>query len=210
MGVCHFSVTTYPNMKSFEWECRWRTHTPMWMHTVVSYFNTLAWENRSKFCTRTNWFLTEKLSPSVLCFERGLCSSTNPCCLLALVGICLIYLDVAYCSYYTVLFGVARSLGVLSQVGCKTGLKWPCSAHFKSGRRWWKAIAVTTTFLEIYLFWLSKRINSICDLGVFVYCLFYPLLNMQLIWDRVLGLPIERPKSMTFEYIENYCKSKVA
>lgn len=30
----------------------------------------------------------------------------------------------------------------------------------------------------------------------------------QLIWDRALGLPIERPKSMTFEYIENYCKSK--
>jgi hypothetical protein len=56
----------------------------------------------------------------------------------------------------------------------------------------------------------SKRINSICDLGVFVNCLFYPLLNMQLIWDRALGLPIERPKSMTFEYIENYCKSKVA
>ncbi|KAG0592340.1 hypothetical protein M758_1G238700 [Ceratodon purpureus] len=30
----------------------------------------------------------------------------------------------------------------------------------------------------------------------------------QLIWDRALGLPIERPKSMTFEYIENFCKSK--
>lgn len=30
----------------------------------------------------------------------------------------------------------------------------------------------------------------------------------QLIWDRALGLPIERPKSMTFEYIVNYCKSK--
>jgi hypothetical protein len=44
----------------------------------------------------------------------------------------------------------------------------------------------------------------------FVNCLFYPLLNLQLIWDRALGLPIERPKSMTFEYIENYCKSKVA
>jgi hypothetical protein len=32
----------------------------------------------------------------------------------------------------------------------------------------------------------------------------------QLIWDRALGLPIERPKSMTFEYIENYCESKFA
>jgi len=32
--------------------------------------------------------------------------------------------------------------------------------------------------------------------------------DVQLIWDRALGLPIERPKSMTFEYIENFCKSK--
>jgi len=30
----------------------------------------------------------------------------------------------------------------------------------------------------------------------------------QLIWDRALGLPIERPKSMTFGYIEDYCKAK--
>nr|PNR43536.1 hypothetical protein PHYPA_015917 [Physcomitrium patens] len=31
-----------------------------------------------------------------------------------------------------------------------------------------------------------------------------------LIWDQALGLPIERPKSMTFSYIENYCKSKAS
>ncbi|CAK9201484.1 unnamed protein product [Sphagnum troendelagicum] len=30
----------------------------------------------------------------------------------------------------------------------------------------------------------------------------------QLIWDRALGLPIERPKSLTFGWIENYCKKK--
>lgn len=31
---------------------------------------------------------------------------------------------------------------------------------------------------------------------------------VQLIWDRALGLPIERPKSMTFGYIEDFCKAK--
>lgn len=30
----------------------------------------------------------------------------------------------------------------------------------------------------------------------------------QLIWDRALGLPLERPKSLTFGWIENYCKGK--
>ncbi|KAH7284858.1 hypothetical protein KP509_34G074100 [Ceratopteris richardii] len=30
----------------------------------------------------------------------------------------------------------------------------------------------------------------------------------QLIWDRALGLPIERPKSLTMDWIEQYCKSK--
>ncbi|XP_077253687.1 citrate synthase, mitochondrial-like [Tasmannia lanceolata] len=28
----------------------------------------------------------------------------------------------------------------------------------------------------------------------------------QLIWDRILGLPLERPKSVTMEWVENYCK----
>ncbi|OAE22592.1 hypothetical protein AXG93_3578s1000 [Marchantia polymorpha subsp. ruderalis] len=30
----------------------------------------------------------------------------------------------------------------------------------------------------------------------------------QLIWDRAFGLPIERPKSMTIEWIENFCKKQ--
>ncbi|CAM6032358.1 unnamed protein product [Sphagnum compactum] len=61
-------------------------------------------------------------------------------------GVLLQYFGLTEQNFYTVLFGVARALGVLSQ----------------------------------------------------------------LIWDRALGLPIERPKSMTFEYIENYCESKFA
>ncbi|KAL5719767.1 citrate (Si)-synthase [Ranunculus cassubicifolius] len=32
----------------------------------------------------------------------------------------------------------------------------------------------------------------------------------QLIWDRALGLPLERPKSVTMEWLENYCKKQVA
>jgi len=30
----------------------------------------------------------------------------------------------------------------------------------------------------------------------------------QLFWDRALGLPLERPKSVTSEWIQNYCKDK--
>ena len=32
------------------------------------------------------------------------------------------------------------------------------------------------------------------------------LLFIQLIWDRALGLPLERPKSVTMELLENHCK----
>jgi len=31
----------------------------------------------------------------------------------------------------------------------------------------------------------------------------------QLIWDRALGLPLERPKSVTMEWLENHCKKAV-
>ncbi|KAL4334546.1 hypothetical protein GQ457_07G029140 [Hibiscus cannabinus] len=32
----------------------------------------------------------------------------------------------------------------------------------------------------------------------------------QLIWDRALGLPLERPKSVTMDWLENYCKKAKA
>ncbi|CBI32162.3 hypothetical protein VitviT2T_020694 [Vitis vinifera] len=32
----------------------------------------------------------------------------------------------------------------------------------------------------------------------------------QLIWDRALGLPLERPKSVTMEWLENHCKKAAA
>ncbi|GJN19261.1 hypothetical protein PR202_gb06516 [Eleusine coracana subsp. coracana] len=35
-------------------------------------------------------------------------------------------------------------------------------------------------------------------------------IGSQLIWDRALGLPLERPKSVTMEWLENYCKNKAA
>lgn len=59
-------------------------------------------------------------------------------------GVLLQYYGMTESSYYTVLFGVARAMGVLSQ----------------------------------------------------------------LIWDRALGLPIERPKSMTSKWIEEYAQKK--
>lgn len=33
---------------------------------------------------------------------------------------------------------------------------------------------------------------------------------IQLIWDRALGLPLERPKSVTMDWLENYCKNMAA
>jgi len=59
-------------------------------------------------------------------------------------GVLLQYYGMTESDYYTVLFGVSRAMGVLSQ----------------------------------------------------------------LVWDRALGLPIERPKSLTSAWIENYCKEK--
>ncbi|KAL5973843.1 Citrate synthase 4, mitochondrial [Asimina triloba] len=35
-------------------------------------------------------------------------------------------------------------------------------------------------------------------------------ISSQLIWDRALGLPLERPKSVTMEWLENYCKKAAA
>uniref|UniRef100_A0A0E0MG20 Citrate synthase n=1 Tax=Oryza punctata TaxID=4537 RepID=A0A0E0MG20_ORYPU len=35
-------------------------------------------------------------------------------------------------------------------------------------------------------------------------------IGSQLIWDRALGLPLERPKSVTMEWLENYCKKAAA
>ncbi|GJN23624.1 hypothetical protein PR202_gb11288 [Eleusine coracana subsp. coracana] len=35
-------------------------------------------------------------------------------------------------------------------------------------------------------------------------------IGSQLIWDRALGLPLERPKSVTMDWLENYCKNKTA
>lgn len=32
----------------------------------------------------------------------------------------------------------------------------------------------------------------------------------QLVWDRALGLPLERPKSVTMEWLENHCKKAAA
>eukprot|EP00249_Psilotum_nudum_P008156 c21077_g1_i1 orf=360-1784(+) len=61
-------------------------------------------------------------------------------------GVLLHYFGITEDNYYTVLFGVSRSIGTMSQ----------------------------------------------------------------LIWDRALGLPIERPKSMTLDWIEDYCRSKTS
>ncbi|WOL19237.1 citrate synthase, mitochondrial-like [Canna indica] len=35
-------------------------------------------------------------------------------------------------------------------------------------------------------------------------------IGSQLIWDRALGLPLERPKSVTMDWLENYCKKVAA
>jgi hypothetical protein len=38
---------------------------------------------------------------------------------------------------------------------------------------------------------------------------FFPC-DVQLIWDRALGLPLERPKSVTMDWLDSYCKKAAA
>lgn len=75
--------------------------------------------------------------------------------------------------YYTVLFGVSRSIGIGSQV---------CPLPFN-----FEMLLPLDFNLLILINYLS-----------------------QLIWDRALGLPLERPKSVTMEWLENHCKKVAA
>ena len=75
--------------------------------------------------------------------------------------------------YYTVLFGVSRSIGIGSQV-CPP-LQFPDASLFG---------------------FPSGNLDQ--------------LFVTQLIWDRALGLPLERPKSVTMEWLENHCKKVAA
>ena len=75
--------------------------------------------------------------------------------------------------YFTVLFGVSRSIGICSQV-----------------------IFFPYFYLQLF--------SDAALLWVYLNCIFSFV--VQLIWDRALGLPLERPKSVTMEWLENYCK----
>jgi citrate synthase len=75
--------------------------------------------------------------------------------------------------YYTVLFGVSRSIGIGSQVCLLLPLPHASFVDLSSANL--HRLSVT-----------------------------------QLIWDRALGLPLERPKSVTMEWLENHCKKVAA
>ena len=89
-------------------------------------------------------------------------------------GVLLQYYGLKEASYYTVLFGVSRAMGVLSQVR-------------KGGRkcRW--------TYVGVLV---ARDSCCVC-------------VCVQLIWDRALGLPIERPKSVTSKWLQEYCSKKM-
>jgi hypothetical protein len=69
-------------------------------------------------------------------------------------------------------------------------------------------------------FWCIKKYRdwltgSICPYFIFsvihkcsfelISIVFFPC-DVQLIWDRALGLPLERPKSVTMDWLDSYCK----
>lgn len=74
--------------------------------------------------------------------------------------------------YFTVLFGVSRSIGIGSQVRFAPNLYFQLFTN------------VPFEFISI---------------------VFFPF-DVQLIWDRALGLPLERPKSVTMDWLDSYCK----
>ncbi|KAH1066088.1 hypothetical protein J1N35_031075 [Gossypium stocksii] len=90
-------------------------------------------------------------------------------------GVLLNHFGLTEARYYTVLFGVSRSIGICSQV---------CFAAI------------------FYLHFCGSP-----DVASVYICCF---LLVQLIWDRALGLPLERPKSVTMDWLENYCKKAKA
>ena len=95
-------------------------------------------------------------------------------------GVLLQYYGIKEENFYTVLFGVSRAIGVLSQVRLRfwvhrcTG-SWGGCVAFVSGQ----GVACTL--------WRPGHPSS---------------LHAQGIWSRALGLPIERPKSVTMEVLE--------
>jgi hypothetical protein len=52
------------------------------------------------------------------------------------------------------------------------------------------------------------RVIHKCSFEFITIVCFFSLV-VQLIWDRALGLPLERPKSVTMAVLEDYCKKAV-
>jgi hypothetical protein len=106
-------------------------------------------------------------------------------------GVLLQYYGIKEENFYTVLFGVSRAIGVLSQVRLMLGL-WP--AQVENCER----CGNTKDVLRRPGDGAVQRAIDCSGVALCSWMLFY----MQGIWSRALGLPIERPKSITMDALE--------
>lgn len=98
-------------------------------------------------------------------------------------GVLLQYYGIKEQNFYTVLFGVSRALGVLSQRVSPT-----CFCAF----------ACFTLLLLHALLAQSAFCETVLKCG--------DAAGVQGVWSRALGLPIERPKSVTMSLLEQMVK----
>jgi hypothetical protein len=68
---------------------------------------------------------------------------------------------------------------------------------FRCVKKYWDRLS-GLIFHILYLQLFSNVPMSLFEL--------YFVFVVQLIWDRALGLPLERPKSVTMDWLESYCK----
>ncbi len=104
-------------------------------------------------------------------------------------GVLLSYYGLTEYEYYTVLFGVSRGIGALSQVRICVISSQTCVLKKFSA----------SSLLRIFLFFSYSH-------TIAKWFKFKNLNLKQLFWDRALGLPLERPKSVTPDFLWDVAK----
>lgn len=100
-------------------------------------------------------------------------------------GVLLQYYGITEQNFYTVLFGVSRAIGILSQV-----LQEPVF-HTFSALTQPELLQVESLSRDGHASGAIEEHNTRT-----------PLVCLQGVWSRALGLPIERPKSVTMDVLE--------
>ena len=116
-------------------------------------------------------------------------------------GVLLMHYGLTQHNYYTVLFGVSRAIGVLSQqVRACEGVRLPvhvveyadCSAVCTRGQVILCSLCGAAT---------ASTANALPPPP-------HRLLNnLSQFWDRALSLPLERPKSVTLKWIKDFAET---